>query len=197
MLRRMIFASGGTIIWLVNQSRSVFTVIVDEVIKWKHFPRNCPLWEESTGHEWVVHKGLWHGALVFSFNCAWTNGWVSNRDAGDLRRHRGNYDVNVMLQQLVKPALKFESAGLLSKQLCKILCTTGKMRMNIYLHKNKYFAWLNINIQTTSINLISWAVQIHTMKRNRDIFCTFFIISFNELEISPFMLQIKIYFRNI
>ena len=28
---------------------------------------------------------------------AWTNGWVNNRDAGDLRRHRSHYDVTVML----------------------------------------------------------------------------------------------------
>ena len=28
---------------------------------------------------------------------AWTNGWVNNRDAGDLRRHRAHYDVTVMI----------------------------------------------------------------------------------------------------
>ena len=28
--------------------------------------------------------------------CAWTNGWVSNRDADDLRRHNALYDVTVM-----------------------------------------------------------------------------------------------------
>ena len=27
---------------------------------------------------------------------AWKNGWVNNRKAGDLRRHRGHYAVNVM-----------------------------------------------------------------------------------------------------
>ena len=27
---------------------------------------------------------------------AWTNGWVNNRDAGDLRRHRAHYYVTVM-----------------------------------------------------------------------------------------------------
>ena len=29
--------------------------------------------------------------------CAWTNSWANNRDAGDLRRNRANYDVAVML----------------------------------------------------------------------------------------------------
>ena len=42
------------------------------------------------------HKGQWRGALMFSFICAWINNWVSNREASDLRRHRGHYDVNVM-----------------------------------------------------------------------------------------------------
>ena len=33
---------------------------------------------------------------MFSWICVWINGWVNNREAGDLRRHRGHYDVNVM-----------------------------------------------------------------------------------------------------
>ena len=43
------------------------------------------------------HKGQWRGALMFFFSCAWINDWVNNREAGDLRRHRGHYDVNVMV----------------------------------------------------------------------------------------------------
>ena len=42
------------------------------------------------------HKGQWSGALMFSLIRVWINGWVNNREAGDLRRHRGHYDVNVM-----------------------------------------------------------------------------------------------------
>ena len=42
------------------------------------------------------HKGQWRGALIFSLSCAWINGWVNNRDAGDLRRYRAHYDVIVM-----------------------------------------------------------------------------------------------------
>ena len=43
-----------------------------------------------------LHKGQWRGALMFSLICARINGWVNNRDAGDLRRHRTHYDVIVM-----------------------------------------------------------------------------------------------------
>ena len=42
------------------------------------------------------HKGQWRGALMFSLICAWINDWVNKREAGDLRRRRGHYDVNVM-----------------------------------------------------------------------------------------------------
>ena len=43
-----------------------------------------------------MHKGQRHGALMFSLICARINGWVNNRDAGDLRCHRAHYDVIVM-----------------------------------------------------------------------------------------------------
>ena len=42
------------------------------------------------------HKGQWRGALMFSLICTWINGWINNREAGDLRRHRAHYDVTVM-----------------------------------------------------------------------------------------------------
>ena len=45
------------------------------------------------------HKGQWRGAFMFSLICVWINGWVNNRGAGDLRRHCGHYDVNVMSLQ--------------------------------------------------------------------------------------------------
>ena len=37
------------------------------------------------------HKGQWRGALMFSLVCAWINGWVNNREPGDLRRHHTHY----------------------------------------------------------------------------------------------------------
>ena len=43
-----------------------------------------------------THTGQWHGALMFSSICAGINGWVNNREAGDLRRHRARCDVTVM-----------------------------------------------------------------------------------------------------
>ena len=69
----------------------------DDVIKWKHFPRNWPFVRDI--HRFPVnfpHKGQWRGALMFSLIYAWINDWVNNHEAGDLRRQHGHYDVIVM-----------------------------------------------------------------------------------------------------
>ena len=90
----------------------------DDVIKWKQFPR---YWLFVRGiHRSPVnspHKGQWRGALMFSLICAWINGWVNNREAGDLRRHRAHHDVTVM-NGAKHQALQITSAGLSSKLHC-------------------------------------------------------------------------------
>ena len=75
----------------------VYFVSHDDVIKWKHFPRYWPF--VGGIHRSPVnspHKGQWRRALMFSLICAWTDSWANNGDAGDLRRHRANYDVIVI-----------------------------------------------------------------------------------------------------
>ena len=57
------------------------------------FPATGPLCPVNS-----PHKGQWRGALIFSFICPWINSWVSNREAGDLRRHRAHYDVTAKTQ---------------------------------------------------------------------------------------------------
>ena len=79
------------------ESKTEEDVEHDDVIKWKHFPRNWPFVREI--HRSPVnfpHKGQWRGALMFSLIYAWINDWVNNHEAGDLRRQHGHYDVIVM-----------------------------------------------------------------------------------------------------
>ena len=60
----------------------------DDVIKWKHFPR---YWSLVRGiHCWTVNRWI---PLTKASNA---NGWENNRDAGDLKRHRTNYNATVM-----------------------------------------------------------------------------------------------------
>ena len=69
----------------------------DDVINRKHFPRYWPFVrgiQRSPVN--FPHKGQWRGALMFSLICAWTNSWINDRDAGDLRRRRDHYEVSIM-----------------------------------------------------------------------------------------------------
>ena len=68
----------------------------DDVIKWKHFP--C-YWLFVRRIHWSPmnspQRPLTRSFDVYLF-WAWINGWVNNREAGDLRRHSAHCDVTVM-----------------------------------------------------------------------------------------------------
>ena len=89
--------TGGMKIIFLSSIIPIFGIIHDDVIKWKHFPRE---WLFVRGiHRSPVkfpHKGQWRGAVMFSLICVWINDWVNNREAGDFRRHRAHYDVIVI-----------------------------------------------------------------------------------------------------
>ena len=54
---------------------------------------------EFTGHRWIPCKKASDAKLCcFLWSAAWINGWVNNREAGDLRRHQAHIDVIVMGQ---------------------------------------------------------------------------------------------------
>ena len=55
-----------------------------------------PLWGNSPVIGEFPSQRQWRGALMFSLIWAWINGWVNNRETGDLRRHRAHYGVIVM-----------------------------------------------------------------------------------------------------
>ena len=74
----------------------------DDVIKWKQFPRYWPFVRRI--HRSPVncpHKGQWCGTLMFSLICARINGWVNNREAGDLIRHPAHCDVMHMFSYIL------------------------------------------------------------------------------------------------
>ena len=76
----------------------IYWPIHDDVIEWRHIRVTDPLCREFISHRWnSPHTGQWHEASMFSSICAWTNGWVNNRDDDtDLRSHRTLYDVTLM-----------------------------------------------------------------------------------------------------
>ena len=85
--------------WPPDLSRTLFVSWLDnhdDVIKWKYFPRYWPLCGEFTGHRWIPLTKASGAELWFFLISAWINGWVNNREVGDMKRHRTNYDVTVI-----------------------------------------------------------------------------------------------------
>ena len=109
------------ILWLLEDSRSMAGLGHDDVIKWKHSPRYWPFVRGI--HRSPVnspHKGQWRGVLMFTLICVWINGWVNNREAGDLRCYRANYDVTVMISWLLE-----DSRGMAGRGYCDYWKTVG------------------------------------------------------------------------
>ena len=50
---------------------------------------------EFTGPRWIPGTKASDAEI-----CVWINGWVNNREAGDLRRYRAHYDVIVMIARM-------------------------------------------------------------------------------------------------
>ena len=118
----------------------LMTCFNDDVIKWKHFPRYWPFVRgihRSPGSS--PHKGQWRGALMFSLTCVRINGWINNREAGDLRRHRAHYDV-------LRPFNIFFRNDLL-------------MRQPLYTAIMSYFSTL-FSTASTHINSAKWCLEI-------------------------------------
>ena len=64
-----------------------------DVIKWKHLQRYWPFLrtKASDAEIWCF---LWSASLI--------NGWINNRETGDMRRHRAHYDVIKMIWEEVQ-----------------------------------------------------------------------------------------------
>ena len=95
--KRLTFVLSSEHAWLVDSLNWIGRNAHDGVIKCNHFPRYWPFVRGI--HRSPVdspNKGQWRGALMFSLICAWINGWVNNREAGNLRCPRSHYDVIVM-----------------------------------------------------------------------------------------------------
>ena len=111
--RKIALLKATVMLWMSNTNRMAFIVNAHNNICsylyhrcwiqpwWRHqmetfsallalCARNSPVPVNSP------HKGQWHGALMFSLICAWINGWVNNRKAGDLKPYCAHYDVTVM-----------------------------------------------------------------------------------------------------
>ena len=74
---------------LLIRSQKYFTMMTS--LNGNIFRIFYPLWRESTGDQGIQWPVVRSFGVFFS-----TNGWANNRDADDLRRNRGSFDVTVM-----------------------------------------------------------------------------------------------------
>ena len=87
----------GLIEWTFITGRWPFLLDVMTSSDGNICPRYWPLvWGIHRSPVNSPHSGQWRGTLMFSLICDWINGWVYNREVGDLRRHRVHFDVTVM-----------------------------------------------------------------------------------------------------
>ena len=126
----------------------------DDVIKWKLFPRYWPFVrgiDRSPVNS--PHKGQWRKALMFSLICARIYGWVNNGEAGDLRRHRGHYDVTVIFMQSTGNAIFRVPRYFIAWSLvCIALRGWYKLHCVISRYDVTYWLWSNMLVPCRCMN---------------------------------------------
>ena len=133
----------------------------DDVIKWKHFPRNWPFVREI--HRSPVnfpHKGQWRGALMFSLIYAWINDWANNREAGDLRRQQGHYDVIVMFLWNLFPAVQLS----INQHLVMHICITQPQWINTLRPKENSRHFVDGILKCIFLNENVWILNKISLK---------------------------------
>ena len=98
-----------------------------------------PVCREFTSHRWI-HLTK---ASDFLFICAWTNGWVNNQNADDLRHYRAHYDVTN-----VENVVGWLLLGLLSRHVEVVIKLThwgrDKMAAVSQTTLSNAFSWIKI-----------------------------------------------------
>ena len=114
---------------------------LDDVIQWKHCPRYWPfVWGIHRSPVNSPHKGQRRGALMSSLICARINGWVNNREAGDLRRHHAHCDVTVMewlKTKLQHPTIRTTQFHRNTREKAEY----HSYDMGMYIFTSHYFLW--------------------------------------------------------
>ena len=93
------------------------------------------------------HKGQWHGALVYSLICAWTNGWANIQDICELRRHRAHYDVTVM-------------------EICKNINRSTTVKLTRWVIKNMFGNKKNLVSNSARSNPVNCVISLGRFNRH-------------------------------
>ena len=113
----------------------------DLVSKLHLFRYSCGQWGFTVTGEFPSHRPVTRSFDVF-FIWAWINGWVNNRQAGELRHQRAHYDVTVR---------KYITRGLFKSScshMSRIYIRLGVAFQFIFLDINHTFALPNQSIRS-------------------------------------------------
>ena len=155
----------------------------NDVIKWKHFLRYWPFVQGI--HRSPVnspHKDQWRGALMFSLICVWRNGWVNNREAGDLRWYRAHYDVNVIV---IGNHQGINDRNVYANYTFKITATFLRGQW-----KNEWLKW-----NSTAVRIGSWHKRskwVKTSRIQKMFFCKKIVAEFSLQIVRWFWIQLTI-----
>ena len=105
------------------------------------------------------HKGRRRGASVFSLICAWTNGWINNWNAGDLRCT--HYDVTVLLRHHI-------SSSEIRRYICNIFfhwpgSTIGRKRAQVIKMVSINGSFSSLGIHFSCLCYQCWGMVIMDM----------------------------------
>ena len=103
-----------------------------------------------TGHRWIpLTKASDADLWCFLWSAPWINGWVNNREAGDLRRHCAHYDVIVMRRIINTQLWCFYAVSALAQSSLLPFVLQLKMYITCLL-------WLQVLGTHTSLLLFMW-----------------------------------------
>ena len=101
---------------------------------------------EFTGPgEFPTQRPVTRSFHVF-FDRVWLNGWVTNREAGDLRRYRGHYDTNVMNNVTLKDTYNIDQY--LTKSIEKKMQSPTKFLWGLIIGLVAHFAQSKVVVRS-------------------------------------------------
>ena len=93
-----------------------------------------PLWGEFTGNRWIpITKAIDAELWCFLWSPPWINGWVNNRETGDLRRRRADYDVIVMCKGWKQMRDGYSNYGFIIRITWHNEQIKNKLTLSVYL----------------------------------------------------------------
>ena len=104
------------------------------------------------------HKGQWNGALVFSLIGAWMNGWVNNREAGDLRRYRAHHCNDYIESECWPLTIAFRQQvtwGTVDQNLCHHKASSFSNELTQWGLMTSYDTWFSLGHRDTRLKYIA------------------------------------------